>query len=259
MAYSIQRATSDGTLSRLLISLKYFDKTDLHVYVNGLVLPQDGTTGNGYKYVWDGTSIVITPVIPAGIELMVRRTTKFDEPYHLFDKGAVFKDSTVDDNFAQAIYLMQEATEGATQTDFYSDLNFHGYRLTKVGNALADDDAVPLAQYKADAAGSYQNRVATEAARVDALNSRNASAASQAAAATSEANALSYKNSAATSATNAATSEANALASKNAAATSATNAANSASAAATSAANAQSAEAVVYAGTIAVVMAIALG
>jgi hypothetical protein len=253
MAYSIQRAVSDGTLKRVVINIKYFDKTDLSVYVADILNPV-GTTWN-----WDGNDILFTTAVTNGLEVKVARKTKFNEPYHIFDKGAMFKDSTIDDNFNQMLFLAQETAEGATQTDFYQDLNFHGYRLTKVGQAIDDYDAVPLLQYKADASGAYQARVAAEASRVAALASQNA-------AATSEANALSSKNSAtasqtaaATSAANASTSEANAASSASAALTSKNSAAASASAAATSAANAQAAEAVAIAGQMAIVMAIALG
>ena len=231
MAYSLQRAVSDGTLNTIPVSIKYFDKTDISVFVDDVLLP-DGT----YTYAWSANNIVITPNVAAGLEVLIKRTTKFDTPYHDFSAGAVFKDSTVDDNFLQMLFIAQETSEGATQTDFYADLNFHGYRLQKVGNAIEPDDAVPFSQYQADANGAFQQRILAESAKTAAQASQTAAASSASAAASSA-------SAASTSATAAASSATSATNSASAAATSATNAANSASAASTSASAAAVSEA----------------
>ena len=243
MQYSLQRAVSDGTLRTIPVSIKYFDKTDISVFVDDVLLPN-----SKYTYVWSANNIVITPNVAKGSEVLIKRTTKFDTPYHDFSAGAVFKDSTVDDNFLQMLFIAQETSEGATQTDFYTDLNFHGYRLRKVGNAIEPDDAVPFAQYRADALGAYQQRILAEGARnqvvaaaasaeaardtaVSAANSTagnvSAAAASASQAAASASTALGYRNEAETF--------------KNAAAASATQASKSATAAATSASQAAAA------------------
>lgn len=204
MSFSIQRAVSDGTLDTIVLSIEYFDKTDISVYVDDVLLP-DGT----YTWVWDGLDIKITPAVANGSEVLVRRTTKFDDMYHNFDDGAVFNDTTMDDNFRQLLFIFQEGVEGLTATDFYADLNLHGYRLRKVGNAVEPDDAVPYSQYQADALGAGQFRLLAEAAA-------NAAAASQAAAAGS---AVSSANSAAASAASAVNSQNSADASDAAAVT----------------------------------------
>lgn len=243
MPYSLQRAVSDGTLNTIPVSIKYLDKTDIAVFVDDVLLPN-----SKYTYVWSANNIVITPNVAKGSAVLIKRTTKFDRPYHDFSAGAVFKDSTVDDNFLQMLFIAQETSESATQTDFYTDLNFHGYRLRKVGNAIEPDDAVPFAQYRADALGAYQQRVLAEKARnqvvaaaasaeaardtsVSAANSTagsvSAAAASASKAAASANTALAYRNEAETF--------------KNAAAASATQASNSATAAATSASQAAAA------------------
>lgn len=261
MAYSLQRAVSDGTLNTIPVSIQYFDKTDITVFVDDVLLP-DGT----YTYVWSANNIVITPNVANGSEVLIKRTTKFDTPYHDFSAGAVFQDSTVDDNFLQMLFIAQETSEGATQTDFYADLNFHGYRLRKVGNAIEPDDAVPFSQYQADANGAFQQRVLAESAKTAAQAAQTAAAGSAVSAANSASSASAFASTASTQATNAAnsaaaalTSETNAANSASAAANSATNAANSATSAANSLAAVQTAEAVVLAGSLAVVMAIALG
>lgn len=209
MAYSIQRAVSDGTLKRVVISIKYFDKTDLTVYVNDVYAPV------GVLWDWDGSDVLFKANVQNGYEVKIVRKTKFNEPYHIFDKGAMFKDSTIDDNFNQMLFLAQETSEGATATDFYQDLNLHGYRLTKVGQAIDDYDAVPFSQYKADANGAYQSRVAAEAARVAAIAAQASANSSASAASTSASSATASATAAANSATSAATSAANAKASEN--------------------------------------------
>lgn len=243
MAYSLQRAISDGTLNTIPVSIKYFDKTDISVFVNDVLLPN-----STYTYVWSANNIVITPNVAKGSEVLIKRTTKFDTPYHDFSAGAVFKDSTVDDNFLQMLFIAQETSEGATQTDFYADLNFHGYRLRKVGNAIEPDDAVPFAQYRADALGAYQQRTLAEAARSNALAAQRASEAARDTSVSAANSAAASASTAAASASQAAASASTALGYrneaetfKNAASASATNASNSATAAASSAAQAAAA------------------
>ena len=40
MAYSLQREVSDGSLQYVNITIQYFDKKDLFVYKDGLVVPK---------------------------------------------------------------------------------------------------------------------------------------------------------------------------------------------------------------------------
>lgn len=245
MSFSIQRAVSDGTLDTIVLSIEYFDQTDISVYVDDVLLP-DGT----YTWAWDGLDIKITPAVANGSEVLVRRTTKFDDMYHNFDDGAVFNDTTMDDNFRQLLFIFQEGVEGLTATDFYANLNLHGYRLRKVGNAVEPDDAVPYSQYIADALGAGQFRLLAEAAanaagisEANSLASANASAAN---AVTSGNYATNSQNSATASAASAVTADNHRIAADNSATAAAasavtagtheTNAGNSASAAAASAA-----------------------
>ena len=166
MAYSLQREVSDGTLQYVNITISYFDKEDLFVYKDGLVVPKaTDDPAAEWTYTWDGNRIKINKVVPKGSEILVRRKTPYAEPMHLYRQGAVFKDSTMDDNFLQMLFINQENVEGLTATDFYNDLDFHGYRLKNVGAAKVGTDAVPYSQYVADALGARQNRIAAEQAR----------------------------------------------------------------------------------------------
>lgn len=216
MAFSLQRAVSDGTLTNLAIDIEFFEQEHINVFVNDIVMPQNGTSNvDGYSYVWSGpTSITISPAVATGLEVLVRRSTPFDLPFHDFRAGAVFKDQTMDENFLQILYITQENVEGLTATDFYTDLNFHGYRLRNVGTATAANDAVPLSQYQADALGAYQAKLDAEAAATAAAASQAAAAASASSASTSATSASASATSASGSATSASASASSADASK---------------------------------------------
>ena len=182
MAYSIQREVSDGTLQTLTLRIAYFKKTHIFVYVDDKLA--DGSAG--YSWVWDGERIRLNKVVPVGIEVMIRRKTPTDAPFHNFRQGAVFKDVTMDENFIQQLYINQENVEGLSATDFYSELDLHNYRVKNVGTAINDADAVSLGQYRADALGANQYRILAESSKVAAKASEVASAASAAAALISE-------------------------------------------------------------------------
>lgn len=169
MAYSIQREVSNGTLQIITLRIKYFKKEHISVYVADKIA--DGTAG--YSWVWDGDRIRMNVVIPNGVEVMIRRKTPMDVPFHTFRQGAVFKDVTMDENFIQQLYINQENVEGLSATDFYSDLDLHNYRLKNVGTAIANSDAVSLGQYKADALGANQQRILAERARDTAATYRD--------------------------------------------------------------------------------------
>lgn len=175
MAYSIQREVSDGTLQTLTLRISYFKKTHIFVYVDDKLA--DGSTGR-YSWVWDGDRIRLNKVVPVGIEVIIRRKTPMDAPFHNFRQGAVFKDVTMDENFIQQLYINQENVEGLSATDFYSDLDLHNYRMKNVGTATTDADAVSLGQYRADALGANQYRILAESSKVAAKASEVASAAS---------------------------------------------------------------------------------
>lgn len=200
MSFSIQRETSDGTLSTIDLAIEYIDQADISVFVDDILIEM---TGGVTPYTWEWVTpskIKITPTVATGLVAMIRRGTPNDAMYHNFNAGAVFKDETMDENFLQLLYLVQEAKEGSGATDFYADLDMHGYIIRNHGPALVDSDVVTLGQYRNDALGAMANRAIAESAR-------DASVAA--------------KNLAMTSATNAGVSETNAAASELAAAGSA--------------------------------------
>lgn len=203
MSFSIQRETSDGTLSTLDLTIEYIDRTDVRAYVDDIEID---LTGGSTPYTWEWitpSQIKITPDVPNGLVAMIKRSTPMDAMYHIFDAGAVFKDETVDENFQQVLFLSQEAKEGSGVSDIYSNVNMHGYVIGNHGAAVLDGDLVTFGQYRNDALGAGFNRMAAEAARDVAVAAKNTAVASTVAAALSETNAAASELAAANSATSA--------------------------------------------------------
>lgn len=137
MAYSTQRKLSDGTLALLGITIDYFERTEIAVFFDGVV--------NALPWAWVGVDdrfISFTPAVPAGVEVMIVRTTDLAELLHNFTGGAQFTYESLDENFVQILRIAQEARENSTITDIYQDLNLHGYRVRALGDGILPDDAV---------------------------------------------------------------------------------------------------------------------
>lgn len=173
MAFSTQRAVSDGTLQDLLLEIKYIDKEDINVFIDDV--PQ--VLGVDYTWISD-VLLRFTAVVPNESEVLLQRATKLDNVLNIFTLGAVFDDPTMDENFRQMLYIAQEAREGSTLEEIFTNLNMHGYRVQNLGAGTEPGDAINYQQYMDDSLGAGGARAGAEAAR-------NAAQAAQAAAATS--------------------------------------------------------------------------
>jgi hypothetical protein len=142
MANSLMQIVSDGSLSVIPLSIKFFEQNHIRVYVNNVELP-DGT----YTFAWSGaTTLTITPAVALGSEVSIRRKTPADAVIHDFQAGAVFSEVSVDENFRQELFLLQEASEQSFVTDLFADLDMHGNAIHNVATAVNPGDAVNLAQ-----------------------------------------------------------------------------------------------------------------
>ena len=161
MAYSTQRAVSDGTLTYLDIAIGYQSRNDIKVFMNDLPAPPG-------SWAWAGVSdkrINFTPAVPAGVEVLLQRSTRLDRIINVFAKGAKFTNVTMDMNFEQVLMLTQEAVEGSALSDIYNDVDFHNYKIKNLGPAVNDNDAITFGQVKSLGTGAYQAQLAAEAAR----------------------------------------------------------------------------------------------
>ena len=168
MSNSVQTVVSDGSLTLLDLSINYFARTHIKVSFNS-VEQTLGTTWN-----WVGTTdkkIQFTPAVVAGVTVQVKRQTPLDAPRHVYSSpgNAPFNKSTVDENFQQALYASQEAAEGANLQNFAQDVSAAGHKLTDLGDAMLDGDAVSLKVLRdylpyGPAATSLAARIAAEEA-----------------------------------------------------------------------------------------------
>lgn len=154
--YSVQIAVSDGTLTRIALSIEYFEKDDITLYRNLELTP----LVLGTDWQWDGDTHInlLTNIpVPLGSYITVRRNTNIDRAFNIYDGGAAFSRETLDENFKQMIYLAQEFTEGNGLTGLYFPLDMHGFQIKNLGAPTDPKDAVTK-QY-VDAANTAQDTV----------------------------------------------------------------------------------------------------
>lgn len=174
--YSTQRAVSDGTLVLLPISIEYFDRSEITVYFDDLLVDE------GFGWSWVGSTdktLAFSPAVLDGVEVKVVRTTDISLVRHVFVDGAAFLDETLDENYKQMLHIAQEARERASIADMFSDLNMHGYHIINVGTATEPHHAISLAQYQADASGAWTARNQAVAAKDAALVAQAAAETAQ--------------------------------------------------------------------------------
>ena len=182
MAYSIQREVSDGTLVLLDVSISYIERSEIKIYFDD-VLQTEGAT-----WAWVGTTdakISFSPAVPNLVEVTVKRVTDLSDLRHRYSKGAAFTAGSMDESFEQVLHIAQEATEGSIGGDFYTDINMHTYKIKNLGAAVDPMDAVPLAQYQADAAGASVARNEAVAAKDTVVAAKDTVVASSTSAQTS--------------------------------------------------------------------------
>lgn len=156
MQSSIQRMVSDGTLQFIDLAINYIDKVNVQVYVDDVPIGAPGS-GTPYTYEWiTDTRIKITPVVPLSGIVVLRRLTPTSKMYHVYDDGATFNDFTMDENFKQLLFIGQEAIDGGVATDFYSDINIHGYRIKASADGIEPTDLVTVRQYLQGVADALQ-------------------------------------------------------------------------------------------------------
>lgn len=144
MAYSIQQEVSDGTLALLDVSISYLDREEIAVFYDGALYP------TGWTWVGDtDRKIAFDPVIPLGVEISLVRTTELGELRHRFSAGAAFTTQSMDEALEQVLHIAQEAAEQLQGTDFYNDVDVHGYLIKNVGDGVASGDAANVGQMTA--------------------------------------------------------------------------------------------------------------
>lgn len=141
MAFSIQRAVSDGTMTLLPVSIEYFDREEISVLFDGVL--------NARQWAWVGTvdkTLSFTPAVDNAVEVMIVRSTDLAELRHQFSLGAQFTAESLDESLLQILHIAQEAKEGSNLGEIFQNLNFHGFKAINMGNGSDPGDAVNHAQ-----------------------------------------------------------------------------------------------------------------
>lgn len=160
MANSLMQIVSDGSLSTIPLTIQFFEQSHIKVFVNNVELPNET-----YTFAWSGaTTLTITPAVALGMEVSIRRKTPANEVLHDFQAGAVFSEVSVDENFRQELFLLQEASEQSFVTDLYTDLDMHGNKVRNLGAAILPGDAISLAQAQFLADGGEASTLRAELA-----------------------------------------------------------------------------------------------
>lgn len=139
-----QIEVSDGTLNIINVGIEFFEQNDISVS-----LDQADPLVEGVDYNWSAATTiqflntVNTPggLVPNGVEVIIRRTTKSDELYNIYDGGAPFSRLTLDENFEQLLLLSQEFAEGLGLDGLRNNLDMNGYKVVNVGDPTAAGDA----------------------------------------------------------------------------------------------------------------------
>lgn len=139
-----QIEVSDGTLTIINVGIEFFEQNDISVALNQL-----DPLVEGVDYNWSAATTIQflntlnTPggFVPNGVEVIIRRTTKSDAMYNLYDGGAPFSRLTLDENFEQLLLLSQEFAEGLGLDGLRNNLDMNGYKVVNVGDPTAAGDA----------------------------------------------------------------------------------------------------------------------
>lgn len=136
--YSVQTAVSDGTLNRIVLGIEFIDIAHIHVYRSDI--PTELIVG--VDFTWDGIiALNLTQVVPSGITITVLRRTTFGEILNLYAGGAPFLRVTLDENFQQLLYIVQEGIEAGLTTDYYQSLNMHQHTVSNLKPPVDSTDA----------------------------------------------------------------------------------------------------------------------
>lgn len=169
MASTIAIYTGDGTTTDFTVPFDYLAKKFVRVSV-GLTVLEGGDYGDTSKdfYFIDKTTVRLRTPPQAGAEVTIRRYTSATDRIVSFKDASILKASDLSTASIQTIHIAEEGRDvinDALIVDKDGNWNAKGNRITNVGDAVNDGDAVNLKLYKADAMGTYQARVEAEKAR----------------------------------------------------------------------------------------------
>ncbi len=143
MALSANQYTGDGvnTDFTLDFTLGYLRESHIHVFVDGVEIPQNTLTFTL------GGGTVRTPTPPAdGATVLVRRITPVGSLIHDYTDGALIIEKHLDESNLQSIMLMHESLDGFADAGKAAALDMGNNRITNVAHAIDGNDVPTLEQ-----------------------------------------------------------------------------------------------------------------
>lgn len=180
--YSTQSVVSDGTLSTIVLGIKYVLRANIYLRIDGVETPQTGAP-SGYTWSFlDATTIRVLPVVPTGITVEVYRRTDITGMYNVFSQNAQFDEGTIDENNTQLLYIAQEYLEqdltgvGIASLEYVrSEPGYEIYRFQRSDGTYFPEFQVPTdtAALETHKSSVNQHPIAGVAGLVDALAQLN--------------------------------------------------------------------------------------
>ncbi|QHJ82128.1 MAG: hypothetical protein [Bacteriophage sp.] len=140
-----QFEVSDGTLNIINVGIEFFNQTDISVSLDRsetpLVLGVDYQWSAATTIQFMNSAEVPGGLVPAGVEVILRRDTQNDTMFNTYDGGAPFSRLTLDENFDQLLKLTQEFSEGLGLDGLRNNPNMNGYHVVNVGDPENPQDA----------------------------------------------------------------------------------------------------------------------
>jgi len=149
MAKTTRPYTGDGvqTIYPIDFTLGFLNRDYVFVYLDS----DDYNTQLSYTWV-DDSQIQLDAPVAAGVTFTIRRIVPRDTLVNDYEDGAILREENLDQSFKQTLMVIEEVQDGFADPDgiFLMDsvLNMLGHRITNLGEATTDTDAVPLGQMK---------------------------------------------------------------------------------------------------------------
>ena len=146
MNFTFTKHIGDGVTTALSFSfagqdLGYLSPSNIVVTVDGVPAPFNINVSDPNKV------YMLTPP-RSGSDVVIRRIMPNTIPFSDFRGGNAFKAETLNYTQLQQLYLLQELLDGFLPEGFYAKQNvdFGGFRLTNIGEAIDETDAVTKAE-----------------------------------------------------------------------------------------------------------------
>lgn len=137
MAFSYVSYTGDGvtTLYTINFTLGFLSKDDVHCYVDGIEVT--------FSWVTDGI-IQLDSAPASGTTILIRRIVDKSSLIHDYTDGAIVVEQNLDDSNKQTLMAAHEFLDGFIEQDggFFNDISMNNFRITNLGTAIDDHDAV---------------------------------------------------------------------------------------------------------------------